>query len=86
MSYAWHVPDAEDETSELLSTTSSCHSPASERNDFAANPPASFGRLSQPEKTKALNIKELLLAPDARVEQLTPPRPNGQYRPSPVME
>ncbi len=85
MRHIWPVQDAKARFSELLETTVGEGPQIITKRGVETAVLVPIDRWRQLEKLARPNLKELLLAPDARTEALTPPRRELRRRPVPQL-
>ena len=86
MSKTWQVQDAKARFSELLETSLSEGPQIVTKRGVEAAVLVSIDEWRRLEKRARPDLKELLLAPQARTDALTPPRPRHRRRVSPSFE
>ncbi len=86
MSKTWQVQDAKARFSELLETSLSEGPQIVTRRGVEAAVLVPIDEWRRLEKRARPDLKELLLAPEARADALTPPRPRHRHRVSPSFE
>ena len=83
MSKTWQVQDAKARFSELLERSLAEGPQIVTKRGVETAVLVPIHEWRQLEKRARPNLKELLLAPEARTDALTPPRPQHRYRVSP---
>ena len=86
MSKTWQVQDAKARFSELLETSLTEGPQIVTRRGVEAAVLVPIDECRRLEKRARPDLKELLLAPEARTDALTPPRPRHHHRVSPNFE
>ena len=86
MSRIWQVQEAKTRFSELLETSLAEGPQIVTKQGVEAAVLVPIGQWRRMEKMARPDLKELLLAPDARTDALTPPRETHRHRVSPVLE
>ena len=86
MSKTWQVQDAKARFSELLETSLTEGPQIVTRRGVEAAVLVPIDEWRRLEKRARPDLKELLLAPEARTDALTPPRPRHHHRLSPNFE
>ena len=86
MSRTWQVQDAKARFSELLETSLSEGPQIVTKRGVEAAVLVPIDEWRRLEKRAKPDLKELLLAPQARTDELTPPRPRHRRRLSPSFE
>ncbi len=86
MSKTWQVQDAKARFSELLETSLSEGPQIVTKRGVEAAVLVPIDEWRRLEKRARPDLKELLLAPEARTDALTPPRPRHRRRVSPSFE
>ena len=86
MSKTWQVQDAKARFSELLETSLSEGPQIVTRRGVEAAVLVPIDEWRRLEQRARPDLKELLLAPQARTDALTPPRPQQRHRVSPSFE
>ena len=86
MSKTWQVQDAKARFSELLETSLSEGPQIVTKRGVEAAVLVPIDEWRRLEKRARPDLKELLLAPQARTDALTPPRPRHRRRVSPSFE
>ena len=86
MSKTWQVQDAKARFSELLETSLTEGPQIVTRRGVEAAVLVHIDEWRRLEKRARPDLKELLLAPEARTDALTPPRPRHHHRVSPNFE
>ena len=82
----WQVQDAKARFSELLETSLSDGPQIVTRRGVEMAVLVPIEQWRRLERTARRDLKELLLAPEARTDTLTPPRPTLRRRPAPRFE
>lgn len=82
----WQVQDAKARFSELLETSLSDGPQIVTRRGVEMAALVPIDQWRRLERTARRNLKELLLAPEARTDALTPPRPTLRRRTAPRFE
>ena len=86
MTRTWQVQDAKARFSELLETSLAEGPQVVTKRGVEAAVLVPIDQWRRLEKMARPNLKELLLAPEARTEALTPPREKHRHRLSPTFE
>lgn len=86
MSRAWQVQDAKARFSELLETSLAEGPQVVTKRGVEAAVLVPIDQWRRLEKMARPDLKELLLAPEARTDALTPPRKKHRHRTSPAFE
>ena len=86
MTRTWQVQDAKARFSELLETSLAEGPQVVTKRGVEAAVLVPIDQWRRLEKMARPDIKELLLAPEARTETLTPPREKHRHRMSPAFE
>ncbi len=86
MNEVWSVQDAKDGFNEFLEAALVDGPQIVTRNGIPAAVLVPIDQWQQREQTPQRNLKELLLAPEPRVEQLTPPSATRRRREPPVLD
>ena len=86
MSKTWQVQDAKARFSELLETSLTEGPQIVTKRGVEAAVLVPIDEWRRLEKRARPDLKELLLAPEARTDALTPPRPPHRHRVSPSFE
>ena len=86
MSKTWQVQDAKARFSELLETSLTEGPQIVTKRGVEAAVLVPIDEWRRLEKRARPDLKELLLAPEARTDALTPPRPRHRHRSSPSFE
>ena len=86
MTRKWPVQDAESRFTELLDAAIAEGPQIVTKHGVEAAVLLPIEQWQRPETTTGRDIKEWLLAPEARTENLTPPRRQYRLRPPPVLE
>ena len=82
----WSVQDAKSKFSELLDTAIAEGPQIVTKRGVETAVILPIDQWRKLERVSGRDIKELLLAPEARTENLTPPRPNLRWRTPSAME
>jgi prevent-host-death family protein len=86
MNKVWQVQDAKARFSEFLDASITQGPQIVSRRGVEAAVLVPIEQWRQLEEMTKSNLKDLLLAPDARTEALTPPRNKHLHRATPVLE
>ncbi len=86
MTKTWQVQDAKARFSEFLETSLKEGPQVVTRRGVEAAVLVPIEQWRRLEKLTKPNLKDLLLAPEPRVERLTPPRKQQRHRATPVFE
>lgn len=86
MSKTWQVQDAKARFSELLERSLAEGPQIVTKRGVETAVLVPIDEWRRLEKRARPNLKELLLAPEARTDALTPPRPQHRYRVSPSFD
>ena len=86
MGKVWQVQEAKARFSELLDTSLAEGPQIVTRRGIEAAVLVPIEQWRQLERTQRLNLKELLLAADARTDTLTPPRTPHRHRAAPAFD
>lgn len=86
MGKAWQVQDAKAKFSELLDASLSDGPQIVTRRGVEAAVLVSIDQWRKLQEMNRPTLKDLLLSPDARTEELTPPRPTHRHRPPPAVK
>ena len=86
MTRTWQVQDAKARFSELLETSLAEGPQVVTKRGVEAAVLVPIDQWRRLEKMARPNLKELLLAPEARTDALTPPRKKHRHRTSPAFE
>lgn len=86
MTRTWQVQDAKARFSELLETSLAEGPQVVTKRGVEAAVLVPIDHWRRLEKMARPNLKELLLAPEARTDALTPPRKKHRHRASPAFE
>ena len=86
MSRTWQVQDAQARFSELLERSLAEGPQIVTKRGVETAVLVPIDEWRRLEKRARPNLKELLLAPEARTDALTPPRPQHRYRVSPSFD
>ncbi len=86
MSRTWQVQDAKARFSELLETSLAEGPQVVTKRGVEAAVLVPIDQWRRLEKMARPDLKDLLLAPEARTEALTPPRKKHRHRASPAFE
>ena len=86
MNKVWQVQDAKARFSEFLDASITQGPQIVSKRGVEAAVLVPIEQWRQLEEMTKSNLKDLLLAPDARTEALTPPRNKHQHRATPVLE
>lgn len=86
MAKTWQVQDAKARFSEFLEASLKEGPQIVTRRGVEAAVLVPIEQWQRLEKMSKPNLKDLLLAPDARTEALVPPRGEHRHRPAPVLE
>ena len=86
MNKVWQVQDAKARFSEFLDASITQGPQIVSKRGVEAAVLVPIEQWRQLEEMTKSNLKDLLLAPDARTEALTPPRNKHRHRATPVLE
>ncbi|MCY3506372.1 MAG: type II toxin-antitoxin system Phd/YefM family antitoxin [Chloroflexi bacterium] len=86
MGKAWQVQDAKARFSELLDASLADGPQIVTRRGVEAAVLVSIDQWRKLEERNRPTLKDLLLDPDARTEELTPPRRTHRHRPPPAVQ
>ena len=86
MGRAWQVQEAKARFSEFLETSLTEGPQIVTKRGVETAVLVSIDQWRRLERRTAPDIKELLLAPEARTKTLTPPRTRQQHRPAPTFD
>lgn len=86
MNGTWQVQDAKAKFSELLAASLADGPQIVTKHGVETAVLVSMETWQHLQALARPSLKDLLLAPEARTETLTPPRRSYRYRPSPVLE